>query len=53
VCGLIQGIPTCQELIDGIIKEAEETFQFLETTVHPEIGTDMFQRYAKRVVEAF
>ena len=53
VCGLIQEIPTCQELIDGIIKEAEETFQSLETTVHPEIGTHMFHRYAKRVAESF
>ena len=46
VCGLIQEIPICQELIDGIIKEAEDIFQSLETTVHPEIGTHMFQRYA-------
>jgi enoyl-[acyl-carrier protein] reductase II len=53
VCGLIQEIPTCQELIDGIIKEAEDIFQSLETTVHPEIGTHMFQRYAKRVAEGF
>jgi enoyl-[acyl-carrier protein] reductase II len=53
VCGLIQEIPTCQELIDGIIKEAEDIFQSLETTVQPEIGTHMFQRYAKRVAEGF
>ena len=53
VCGLIQEIPTCQELIDGIIKEAEEAFQSLETTVRPEIGTQMFKHYAKRVVEDF
>ena len=46
VCGLIQEIPTCQELIDGIIKEAEDIFQSLETTVHPEFGIHMFQRYA-------
>jgi enoyl-[acyl-carrier protein] reductase II len=52
VCGLIQEIPTCQELIDGIIKEAEETFQSVETTAHPQIGTYMFQRYAKRVAES-
>ena len=46
VCGLIQEIPTCQELIDGIIKEAEDIFQSLETTVYPVIGTHIFQRYA-------
>ena len=45
VCGLIKEIPTCQELIDGIIKEAEDIFQSLETTVHPEFGIHMFQRY--------
>jgi enoyl-[acyl-carrier protein] reductase II len=27
VCGLIQDIPTCQELIDTIIEEAEKTMQ--------------------------
>jgi len=45
VCGLIKEIPTCQELIDGIIKEAEDIFQSLETTVHPEFGIHMVQRY--------
>lgn len=30
VCGLIQGIPSCQELIDGIIKEVEDIFQSLK-----------------------
>jgi NAD(P)H-dependent flavin oxidoreductase YrpB (nitropropane dioxygenase family) len=53
VCGLIQEIPTCQELIDRIIKEAEDIFQSLETTVHPEIETHMFQHYATRVAESF
>jgi enoyl-[acyl-carrier protein] reductase II len=47
VCGLIQEIPTCQGLIDGIIKEAEDIFQSLETTVHPEIGIHTFQQYTK------
>jgi enoyl-[acyl-carrier protein] reductase II len=47
VCGLIQEIPTCQGLIDGLIKEAEDIFQSLETTVHPEIGIHTFQQYTK------
>jgi enoyl-[acyl-carrier protein] reductase II len=47
VCGLIQEIPTCQGLIDGLIKEAGDIFQSLETTVHPEIGIHTFQQYTK------
>ena len=47
VCGLIQEIPTCQGLIDGIIEEAEGIFQSLETAVNPGIGTHMFQHYTK------
>ena len=27
VVGLIESIPTCKELIDGMVKEAEETIQ--------------------------
>ena len=47
VCGLIQEIPTCQGLINGIIEEAEGIFQSLETAVNPGIGTHMFQHYTK------
>ena len=33
VCGLIQEIPTCQELIDTIIREAQEAMQAIEKKI--------------------
>jgi len=45
VCGLIQGIPSCQELIDGIIKEAEEILQSFETFVQPQSRTHILPPY--------
>jgi enoyl-[acyl-carrier protein] reductase II len=33
VCGLIQEIPTCEELIESIIKEAEETMKSIQKKV--------------------
>ena len=51
--GLIQEIPSCQELIDGIIKEAEEIWQSFETIVQPQSRTHTLQGYAKRVAESF
>ena len=33
VCGLIEGIPTCRELIDGIVAEAGRVVQSVQTRV--------------------
>ena len=41
VCGLIREIPTCQELIDNIIREAEEAMYALGEKVgnqHPALA---------------
>lgn len=40
VCGLIQEIPTCQELVERIIKEAEEIMRSIGTKVLPSRGSD-------------
>jgi len=48
VCGLIQDVPTCQELIDTIVKEAEDIFQSLETVVQPPTEFHALQSYARR-----
>ena len=41
VCGLIQEIPTCQELLDNIIREAEEAMYAIGEKVgrqHPDLA---------------
>jgi len=43
VCGLIQDIPTCEDLIDTIIEEAEKTLQSLQKVSHPQSGFNTFQ----------
>jgi enoyl-[acyl-carrier protein] reductase II len=53
VCGLIQDIPTCQELIDTIVKEAEEILQSLETKVQPQGGFETIQSYAMAQARPF
>ena len=37
VCGLIREIPTCRELIESIVEEAEETMASVETKVRPSV----------------
>ncbi|MFH1241336.1 MAG: nitronate monooxygenase [Pseudomonadota bacterium] len=53
VCGLIQDIPTCQELIDTIVKEAEEILQSLETRVQPQSGFQTIQCYTRAQAQPF
>jgi enoyl-[acyl-carrier protein] reductase II len=53
VCGLIQDIPTCQELIDTIVKEAEKILQSLETKVQPQGGFETIQSYAMAQARPF
>ena len=38
VCGLIQEVPSCQELIDSLVTEAEEIIRSLGKKVHPARG---------------
>lgn len=53
VCGLIQDIPTCRELIDAIIKEAEKSLLSLDAVVHPQNGSLSSQYNGKRVARLF
>jgi len=53
VCGLIQDVPTCQELIDTIVKESEDIFQSLETVVQSPTEFHALQSYAKRSAHMF
>jgi len=53
VCGLIQDVPTCQELIDTIVNEAEDIFQSLETVVQPPTELHALHSYARRSAHMF
>ncbi len=53
VCGLIQDIPTCKELIDTIVKEAEEILQSLEDRVQSQSGFETIQPYARAQAQPF
>lgn len=53
VCGLIQEIPTCQELIDGIMNEAEEIMESLETMIQPETKIQPVECYGERAAGSF